>query len=107
MVSKRKRSPYRSGRSPDWLKMKNPNAPAGRRGLGTLVDDAERHLGHVRCFCTSREGSKKPRPRSSSRAGLALRPSKKLCPLHIFGFQSWEAGRQPPLLYVIPYWKNS
>ena len=29
IVSKRKDSPYRSGRSPDWLKMKNPEAPAG------------------------------------------------------------------------------
>jgi bifunctional non-homologous end joining protein LigD len=28
IVSKRKDSPYRSGRSPDWLKMKNANAPA-------------------------------------------------------------------------------
>jgi ATP-dependent DNA ligase len=28
IVSKRKGSPYRSGRSPDWLKMKNPQAPA-------------------------------------------------------------------------------
>jgi bifunctional non-homologous end joining protein LigD len=31
IVSKRKDSPYRSGRSPDWLKMKNPNAPAAHR----------------------------------------------------------------------------
>jgi bifunctional non-homologous end joining protein LigD len=31
IVSKRKGSPYRSGRSPDWLKMKNPNAPAVTR----------------------------------------------------------------------------
>jgi len=31
IVSKRKDSPYRSGRSADWLKMKNPNAPAVRR----------------------------------------------------------------------------
>jgi bifunctional non-homologous end joining protein LigD len=31
IVSKRKDSPYRSGRSPDWLKMKNPDAPAVRR----------------------------------------------------------------------------
>jgi ATP dependent DNA ligase domain len=30
IVSKRKGSPYRSGRSPDWLKMKNPEAPTGR-----------------------------------------------------------------------------
>src|SRR5215472_10366673 len=28
IVSKRKNSMYRSGRSPDWLKMKNPAAPA-------------------------------------------------------------------------------
>ena len=28
IASKRKGSPYRSGRSTDWLKMKNPTAPA-------------------------------------------------------------------------------
>ena len=31
IVSKRKGSSYRSGRSPDWLKMKNANAPAVKR----------------------------------------------------------------------------
>jgi ATP-dependent DNA ligase len=31
IVSKRKDSMYRSGRSPDWLKMKNPVAPAVKR----------------------------------------------------------------------------
>jgi bifunctional non-homologous end joining protein LigD len=31
IVSKRRGSAYRSGRSPDWLKMKNPGAPAVRR----------------------------------------------------------------------------
>jgi bifunctional non-homologous end joining protein LigD len=31
IVSKRKESPYRSGRSSDWLKMKNRNAPAVKR----------------------------------------------------------------------------
>jgi bifunctional non-homologous end joining protein LigD len=31
IVSKRKDSAYRSGRSPDWLKMKNPTAPAVKR----------------------------------------------------------------------------
>jgi ATP-dependent DNA ligase len=31
IVSKRKDSRYRSGRSPDWIKSKNPNAPAVRR----------------------------------------------------------------------------
>ena len=30
-VSKRKDSAYRSGRSPDWLKMKNPSAAAVTR----------------------------------------------------------------------------
>src|SRR5262249_1299441 len=40
IVSKRKNSPYRSGRSPDWLKMKNSDAPAvkrGGRGLGQMT----------------------------------------------------------------------
>ena len=31
IVSKRLGSPYRSGRSPHWLKVKNPNAPAVTR----------------------------------------------------------------------------
>ena len=31
IVSKRKHSTYRSGRSPDWLKMKNADAPAVKR----------------------------------------------------------------------------
>jgi hypothetical protein len=30
-IPKRKDSRYRSGRSPDWIKSKNPNAPGGRR----------------------------------------------------------------------------
>jgi ATP-dependent DNA ligase len=38
IVSKRLGSRYRSGRSPDWLKFKNPQAPAVKReveeGLG-------------------------------------------------------------------------
>jgi bifunctional non-homologous end joining protein LigD len=38
IVSKRKDSPYRSGRSPDWLKMKNPACAVVKReaeeGLG-------------------------------------------------------------------------
>jgi hypothetical protein len=43
IVSKRKDSAYRSGRSPDWLKMKNADAPAvkarsrGRLGKGSLA----------------------------------------------------------------------
>ena len=31
IVSKHKDSRYRSGRSPDWIKSKNPNAPAVKR----------------------------------------------------------------------------
>ena len=31
IVSKRRNSPYRSGRSPHWIKSKNPDAPAVRR----------------------------------------------------------------------------
>jgi bifunctional non-homologous end joining protein LigD len=31
IVSKRKDSPYRSGRTPDWLKSKNPASPAAKR----------------------------------------------------------------------------
>ena len=31
IVSKRRNSPYRSGRSPDWIKSKNPNAPTVKR----------------------------------------------------------------------------
>ena len=31
IVSKRRDAPYRSGRSPDWIKVKNPNAPAATR----------------------------------------------------------------------------
>jgi hypothetical protein len=43
IVSKRKDSPYRSGRSPDWRKMKNPDRADGearnREGLGTGARD--------------------------------------------------------------------
>jgi bifunctional non-homologous end joining protein LigD len=31
IVANRRDRPYRSGRSPDWLKIKNPNAPAATR----------------------------------------------------------------------------
>jgi ATP-dependent DNA ligase len=34
IVPKRTNSPYRSGRSPDWLKMKNAAAPAVKREEG-------------------------------------------------------------------------
>ena len=31
IVAKRRDKPYRSGRSPDWIKIKNPDAPAATR----------------------------------------------------------------------------
>jgi len=31
IVAKRRDKPYRSGRSPDWVKVKNPDAPAATR----------------------------------------------------------------------------
>jgi bifunctional non-homologous end joining protein LigD len=33
IVAKRRDRPYKSGRSPDWIKIKNPNAPAATRLL--------------------------------------------------------------------------
>jgi bifunctional non-homologous end joining protein LigD len=33
IVSKRRGSPYVSGRSPHWLKLKNPNSAAARREI--------------------------------------------------------------------------
>jgi bifunctional non-homologous end joining protein LigD len=34
IVAKRRDRPYRSGRSPDWVKVKNPDAPAATRVIG-------------------------------------------------------------------------
>jgi bifunctional non-homologous end joining protein LigD len=31
IIAKRRDRPYRSGRSPDWIKVKNPTAPAATR----------------------------------------------------------------------------
>jgi bifunctional non-homologous end joining protein LigD len=39
IVSKRKDSRYRSGRSPDWIKSKNPNARAGPAAIRPHHDD--------------------------------------------------------------------
>jgi len=33
IVAKRRDRPYKSGRSPDWIKIKKPNAPAVARLL--------------------------------------------------------------------------
>jgi hypothetical protein len=39
IVSKRKDSPYRSGRSPDWLKSKKPACAAVKRGGGGGLEE--------------------------------------------------------------------
>ena len=47
IVSKRKDSPYRSGRSPHWIKSKNPTASGetgGRGRLGSVTVDAQREF---------------------------------------------------------------
>jgi len=47
IVSKRLGSRYRSGRSPDWLKFKNPEAPAVKREAERIgASDSSRH--HLR-----------------------------------------------------------
>jgi bifunctional non-homologous end joining protein LigD len=42
IVSKRLGSRYRSGRSPDWLKFKNPEAPAVRREAEEELSEEKR-----------------------------------------------------------------
>ena len=49
IVSKRLGSPYRSGRSPDWLKMKNPDAPAVKPRGGGGLGEGEVALVALRC----------------------------------------------------------
>jgi ATP-dependent DNA ligase len=34
IVAKRRDRPYRSGRSPDWIKVRNPDAPAATKAIG-------------------------------------------------------------------------
>jgi bifunctional non-homologous end joining protein LigD len=37
LVSKRRDRPYRSGKSPDWVKVKNPASPAMNRAMGCFL----------------------------------------------------------------------
>jgi bifunctional non-homologous end joining protein LigD len=52
IVSKRKGSTYRSGRSPDWLKMKNPSAAAATREAEE--DWSKSRQGHASVFARAR-----------------------------------------------------
>ena len=42
IVAKRRDRPYRSGRSPDWIKVKNPTAPAATRLIEDETNDPHR-----------------------------------------------------------------
>ena len=43
IVAKRRDRPYRSGRSPDWIKVKNPDAPAATRLIEGSDDEPILH----------------------------------------------------------------
>ena len=43
IVAKRRDRPYRSGRSPDWIKVKNPDAPAATRLIEGSHDEPILH----------------------------------------------------------------
>jgi hypothetical protein len=61
IVSKRRDSPYRSGRSRDWIKSKNPNAPAVKREAeedwGKWSSGSARHSRPLRTTSGSRRRS--------------------------------------------------
>jgi hypothetical protein len=86
IVSKRKDSAYRSGRSPDWLKMKNVDAPAVKREAeedwGKGGDVEANHtvwvIVQVR-ECRSNSPGRRARMRS---AGVAARRQSTLGPDH-------------------------
>jgi ATP-dependent DNA ligase len=50
IVAKRRDRPYRSGRSPDWIKVKNPDAPAATRVIEKMerVEAYRRHAAECR-----------------------------------------------------------
>ena len=55
IASKRKGSAYRSGRSPNWLKMKYPAAPGGEPGSGGgLGADLPRKIKHFSSINSAR-----------------------------------------------------
>jgi len=45
IVAKRRDRPYRSRRTPDWIKVKNPDAPAATRPSSSCVVAVQRKVG--------------------------------------------------------------
>jgi bifunctional non-homologous end joining protein LigD len=66
IVSKRKDSPYRSGRSPHWIKSKNPTSPAVKREargrLGSVTVDGATGICKPKGACRLRR-AERPRIR--------------------------------------------
>jgi len=89
IVSKRLGSRYRSGRSPDWLTFKNPEAPAVRRELGSDSAGYQSRSWVQRSIALT-EGSRKRSPcsRRATSVGLwaattslnVLGPVLRICP---------------------------
>src|SRR5262249_31342935 len=78
IVSKRKNSAYRSGRSPDWLKMKNSDAPAvkrERRKNGADEPSQVRDQGHCMSGTSRILSSSSCRLEASATRARSLNPS--------------------------------
>jgi hypothetical protein len=88
LVSKRKDSPYRSGRSPDWLKMKNPACEVVRR-------EAEEDWGKERRARISPFAS--TCGARTARASLSTSPGLRISRLHKRPIEPQSSvGRGPP-----------
>jgi hypothetical protein len=68
IVSKRRNSPYRSGRSPDWIKSKSPSAPAVRREAEAGNKGPPRRIAAVRRFGRDRSEADMPRASGAGRS---------------------------------------
>jgi bifunctional non-homologous end joining protein LigD len=69
IVSKRLGSPYKAGRSPQWLKIKNPDAPAVRRLVGRMTATSTR----------SRSGRKTARKSTACSTPATTSPKPATC----------------------------
>jgi bifunctional non-homologous end joining protein LigD len=77
IVSKRIGSSYRSGRSPHWVKVKNPNAPAVKReaeaDLGAVIRSRSAKCSRVTACCGfCAEGGGIPPKRRPVRFGICM-----------------------------------